>query len=121
MDVHEFTVKRIKSYPNIRDHIGAQPSSVIFGTAFREQECWQKKMQSGCYLCKVTAVLQALTSLKNKQVEYRENLSCNRRFLSAELSGMPSHRRFSKSMVNFLINILKQFRKVIRNHRLLEV
>lgn len=74
-----------------------------------------EKMQSSCYLCKVTAVLQALTSLKKMQVEYQENLSCNSRFLSAKLSGMPSHRRFPKSMVNFLINILKQFRKIIRS------
>lgn len=42
MNVHEFTVKSRKSYPNIKDHIGPEPPSIIFGTAHREQAYWQK-------------------------------------------------------------------------------
>lgn len=95
MNVHESTVKSVKSYPNIRDRFGPEPSSIIFGTAYRETGTRAEKIQSGCYLRKVTAVLQALTSPKNTQVEYQENLSCNRRFLSAALTRLPSHRRFS--------------------------
>lgn len=94
MNVHEFTVKSTKSYPDIRDHSGPQPSSIIPGTAFREQKCRQKECKAAVSSCKVTAVLQALTSLKNMEVKYQENPSCDRRFLSAELSRMPSHRRF---------------------------
>lgn len=91
MNVHEFIVKCIKSYPNIKDHSGPAPSSIISGTAFREQECQQKACKVAVPFCKVTAVLQALTSLKNMEVEHQQNPSCNRRFLSAELSRMPSH------------------------------
>lgn len=111
MNAHEFIVKNIKTYPNIRAHFWPQPSSIISRTAFREHKCWQKECRVAVSFCKVTAVLQALTSLKKTGVEYQANPSCNRRFLSAELSTLPSHRRFPESIVNFLINLSEQFRK----------
>ena len=70
MNVHEFIVKSLKSYPNIRDRFGPQPSSIISGTALREQECWQKEYKVAVSFCKVTAVLQTLTSLEKIEVEY---------------------------------------------------
>lgn len=86
----------------------------------REQECRQRECKMAVSFCKVTAALQALTSPRNMEVKYQETPSCNRRFLSAAPSRMPSHREFLKSIVNLLLSVLKPFRKVFTNQKLLE-
>lgn len=83
MNVHEFTVKSIKSYANIRAHSGPYTSSITSRTALGEHEGCRKNCRVVASLHKVTTMLQILTSCKNRKVKYQGDPSCYR-ILSAE-------------------------------------